>query len=148
MGMMLSAKNVDISKREEIIFYVTKKNVMKMQRNGTPTIENISMQKPEKGMQKIIQLLLNVTEDTLRRLKLNIWYNHMCAEVKSLSQQFALFAIVNQNGLKGITQIIPNLWKLFGYVINAITISINLLKNVCSLNDQTLWTYENTYVMA
>lgn len=137
MDMMLNARNADMQGLVERIFLGIKKYVMPMQRNGIKIIEILSISVPEKGTLKIKLRLLSEIENMLKKLKLNIWFNATFAGVKLLNLKFAQYVIVKVGELKDTMQIIPNLWKLYGFVLNAITIFINLLRNMCSLNDQT-----------
>lgn len=135
---MRNVKNADMQKQEELISLGIRKDAMKMQQSGIKIIEKLLMKGVEKDILKIKQLLLKETVSIQKRSKLSIWSKLMLEGERLLSRQFVQFAIVRQKKLKDIMQITPSLWKLSGYVLNATTIFINLLRSVCSLNDQTL----------
>jgi len=135
--MMRNARNAGMQRLAERIFLEIRKNATQMQPNGTKAIVMLSIKEQESDMLLIRQRLLSAIANMQKKSKLNIWYKRMSIVAKSLSQIFVRFVIVKVKGLKHTMLIIPSLWKSFGYVINAITIFINLLRNVCSLNDQT-----------
>jgi hypothetical protein len=137
---MLSAKNAGMPELDGLTFLRTKKNAMKMHRNGTKKIEKLSTSELVKDTQLTKLLLLREIGVMLRRKKLNTWFKLMYSVAKSLNLPFARYVIAKAKELKDIMPTIPNLWKSSGSVINAITTYIGISRNVCSLNDQTLWT--------
>jgi len=140
MDMMLNARNADMQELAEHISLRIEKSVMKMLQNGTRKIGVLSINVQEKDTQLTKLILLSEIGAMLKRKKLSTWFKHMLIAAKSSNLKFVLFAIAKVKGLKDIMLIIPSLWKSYGFVIPVITIFTNLLKNVCSLNDQTLWT--------
>lgn len=125
---------------EEKISCKQKSDVMSMPRDGKRKIESRSIKERVSDTPLTKLLLVTVTESITLNGKLKIWFKIAWLTEEWLNHLSVLFAIVRAKGLKDITQIIPNRWKSFGCAVNAITIYTNLLKNVCSLNDQTLKT--------